>query len=190
MAPSGIGRPVSLSQSGQTISLVRESCLVDDQAGVEPALGHPGHDLVERDDFDARRALIGGPEAEQQVCRGAVTGDGDGRPVEIGAAVGEHERAAAPAERAPAGQQLIVAEQPRQRCITDLDQVERAVESGRVGDVHVGEGQVDRRGAGDKPVHERVEHEGVVGARGNRQGERHGIHASPARRGVLAAGPV
>ena len=58
-------------------------------------------------------------------------------------APGEHQRPAAAPQRPAAGQQLVVVEQPRQRGVAHLHQVELALRRGGVGDVDVGERHVD-----------------------------------------------
>nr|BFE77105.1 hypothetical protein GCM10020092_104060 [Actinoplanes digitatis] len=120
------------------------------------------------------------PEAEQQVGRGAVAGNGDGRAGQVAArhpavAAGQHQRAAAAAQRAAAGQQVVVVEEPGQGGIADLDQVELAANGRGVRHVDVRERQPHRLGAGDETVHEGVEDEGVVGAGRNRQRKRHAL---------------
>ena len=55
----------------------------------------------------------------------------------------QHERPAAAAERAAARQQLVLVQQPRQRRVAHLHQVEPAVERRGVGHVDVGVGHVD-----------------------------------------------
>lgn len=64
----------------------------------------------------------------------------------------------------------VLVEQPRQRRVTHLDQVELATLGGRVGHVDVREGQVDPGRAGDQAVYQRVEDERVVRAGGRQPG--------------------
>ena len=91
---------------------------------------------------------------------------------------GEHQRPATAAERPAAGQQLVLVEQPRQRRVAHLHQVEPALLGGGVGDVDVGVRDVEPGRARHQPVHQRVEHEGVVRAGREGQTQAHWPQAS------------
>ena len=216
IAPSGIGRPVSalpplaeVDERGQAVPRVREPRLVDDQPSVVAPIGHARHDLVERHDLDLRGSNVRGPESEQQIGGRPVAGDGHRtagercRSVVVDRILDEHQRAAAAPERTAAGQQLVCPEEPRQRRITDFDQVERTVERGRIGHVHVGIGHIDRWRAGDATVHEGIERECIVRAGRDGEGEAHApnvptasaaadsaVRASPIRHAARSRGPI
>ena len=176
IAPSGIGRPVVCSQCSpmsarrvQAVVLVREAGLVDDESGVDLAVPHGGHDLVERhhDDLaDAAGHVVRGPQPEQQVRRRASrSARRPSCPVRSDARLaGQHQRAAAAAQRAAAGQQRVVVEDPRQHGVRHLQHVELAALGHAVGDVDVGEGHVEGGRPGDAAVRPGVEDERVVRA--------------------------
>src|SRR5262249_8594174 len=63
-------------------------------------------------------------------------------------------------------QQRVVVQYPRQYGVRHLQYVELTALGHPVGDVDVGEGDIDRGRAGDAAVGPGVEDEGVVGARG------------------------
>ena len=85
----------------------------------------------------------------------------------------------------PQGSSSYSVQQPRQRRVAHLDQVELAALGGRVGDVDVGVRDVEGRRARHQSVHERVEDERVVRAR--REGEPECAHRSP---GVARRAPA
>ena len=176
IAPSGIGRPggrlpvlAHVGELVQPVVLVGEAGLVDDEAGVDLAVPHRGHDLVERHDHDLADPAghrVRRPQPEQQV-RGRALARHRDRPPASGPAPGSRVSTSGPQprpERAAAGQQRVLVEHPRQHGVRHLQHVELAALGHAVGDVDVGEGDVERGRARDPAVGPGVEDEGVVRA--------------------------
>ena len=177
----------------QPVVLVREARLVDDQSGIDLPVAHRRHDLVEGHDHDLADPAGHGvrrPQAEEEIGGRRLAGHRDRPAAQIRAGLPrQHERAAAPAQRAAAGQQGVVVEDVRQYGVRHLQHVRLAALGHAVGDVDVRERHVEGGGARDAAVGEGVEDEGVVGAGGVRDPQGPGGLGSPGARAGRVSGP-
>ncbi len=163
-----------IGDGDEAVLAVREAALVDDQARVDLA----GDDRVEdpvvaKLDHVAERRR---GEAQEQERRRLPAGHGDasgGDLLQRALLARDDERADAAAERGAAAQQPVPVAGRRRRAEAQLRQLELAVAARRFSSSMSSRTGSTSNGAGDEPVHERVERERVVRARREAEAEPH-----------------
>ena len=154
---------------------VRETALVDDQAGIDLARGDRGEDsVVAQLDHVAERRCH---KAEEQEGRRLAARDGDGpgrKLLQRACFARDHERADAVTERSAAPQQPVpIARGSSHRAEAQLRELELGVSCPLVQLLDVEQHGLDLERRGNEPVHQRMERERVVGARREAEGQRH-----------------
>ena len=175
LAPSGSGRPPvsschhsprSMTRT-QPLAAVGELALVDDQAGVDLAVGDDVEDPVERHDH----RIVDAPhrELELQVGAGQRPGIATRRERQLGRLdrlAGHHHGAVALAHRRAVGQQPVPVGQVGVGVDGQRGDLEPAVRGPAVEGLDVAQDVLETEAAGrDELLGQRVEHERVVGVR-------------------------